>query len=44
MKLGRDVEIAVIGTGFAGIAVAYYLCTEYQTKSVLPIDSRQPLS
>ena len=44
MKLGRDVEIAVIGTGFAGIAVAYYLCTEYQKKSVLLIDSRQPMS
>ncbi len=30
MTPSRDVEIAVIGAGFAGIAVAYYLCTEYQ--------------
>ncbi len=37
-------EIAVIGAGFAGIATAYYLCTEYQKRSVLLIDSRQPMT
>lgn len=37
-------EIAVIGAGFAGIATAYYLCTEYQKRSVLLVDSRQPMT
>jgi len=40
----RDVEIAVIGAGFAGIATAYYLCTQYKKSSVLLIDSRPPMS
>lgn len=44
MKARRDVEIVVIGAGFAGIATAYYLCREYGKKSVLLIDSRQPMS
>ena len=44
MRTNRDVEIAVIGAGFAGIATAFYLCTEYKKKSVLLIDSRQPMS
>jgi len=44
MTANRDVEIAVIGAGFAGIATAYYLCTKYQKTSVLLIDGRQPLS
>ncbi len=44
MKTSRDVEIVVIGAGFAGIATAFYLCTEYGKKSVLLIDSRQPMS
>jgi len=43
MTTGRDVEIAVIGAGFAGIATAFYLCTEYEKTSVLLIDSRQPM-
>jgi len=38
------VEIAVIGAGFAGIATAYYLCTQYKKSSVLLIDSRPPMS
>ena len=37
-------EIAVIGAGYAGIATAYYLCTEYQKRSVLLVDSRQPMT
>jgi len=40
----QNVEIAVVGAGFAGIAAAYYLCVEQQKKSVLLIDSRQPMS
>ncbi len=44
MKSSRDVEIAVIGTGFAGLATAYYLCTKYKKSSVLLIDSRPPMS
>ena len=40
----REVDIAVIGAGIAGIATAYYLCTEHAKSSVLLIDSRQPMS
>jgi len=40
----RNVEIAIVGAGFAGIAAAYYLCVEQRKKSVLLIDSRQPMS
>jgi glycine/D-amino acid oxidase-like deaminating enzyme len=40
----NEVEIAVIGAGIAGIATAYYLCVEHSHKSVLLIDSRQPMS
>ena len=40
----QKVEIAIIGAGFAGIAAAYYLCVEQKKKSVLLIDSRQPMS
>jgi len=40
----QDVEIAVIGAGIAGIAAAYYLCVEQKKKSLLLIDSRQPMS
>jgi glycine/D-amino acid oxidase-like deaminating enzyme len=39
-----NVEIAIIGAGFVGIATAYYLCQKYQRKSVLLIDSREPMS
>lgn len=40
----NSVSVAIIGAGIAGIATAYYLCTEYKTKSVLLIDHRQPMS
>jgi glycine/D-amino acid oxidase-like deaminating enzyme len=40
----KQVDIAVIGAGIAGIATAYYLCLEHGNKSVLLIDSRQPMS
>lgn len=40
----REVEIVVVGAGVAGIATAYYLCTQFNKKSVLLIDSRPPLS
>ena len=40
----QNVEIAVVGAGFAGIAAAYYLCVKQNKKSVLLIDSRQPMS
>ncbi len=40
----QEVEIAVIGAGIAGIAAAYYLCVEHKRKSVLLIDSRQPMT
>ena len=36
--------MAIIGAGIAGIATAYYLCTEFKTTSVLLIDHRQPMS
>jgi len=38
------VEVAVIGAGIAGIATAYYLCTEYRKSSVMLIDYRHPMS
>ena len=44
MKNIEDVEIAIIGAGIAGIATAYYLCKKYKRKSVLLIDSRDPMS
>jgi len=40
----QHVEIAIVGAGFTGIAAAYYLCVEQKKKSVLLIDSRQPMS
>jgi len=40
----QNVEIAIVGAGVAGIAAAYYLCVEQRKKSVLLIDSRQPMS
>ena len=39
-----QVDVAIIGAGIAGIAMAYYLCTQYGKKSVLLIDSRPPMS
>ncbi|MFK8048646.1 MAG: NAD(P)/FAD-dependent oxidoreductase [Halioglobus sp.] len=44
MKKIDDAEIVIIGAGIAGIATAYYLCKKYQRKSVLLIDSRDPMS
>ncbi len=38
------VDIAIVGAGIAGIATAYYLCTRHRAKSVLLVDSRQPMS
>ena len=43
-KEDKDVEIAVVGAGIAGIAAAYYLCAGRKKNSVLLIDSRQPMS
>lgn len=40
----QDVGTVIVGAGIAGIAAAYYLCIEQQQKSVLLIDSRQPMS
>ena len=39
-----DVEIAVIGAGVAGIATAFYLCTEHGKRSIMLIAPRQPMS
>jgi glycine/D-amino acid oxidase-like deaminating enzyme len=44
MPVVHNIEIVVIGAGVAGIATAYYLCTEYGKRSVLIVDSRQPMS
>lgn len=44
MNKQQNVEIAIIGAGFAGITTAYYLCKKYQRNSVLLIDSRDPMS
>ena len=44
LKANDSVEILVVGAGVAGIATAYYLCTQYQKRSVLLVDSRQPMS
>jgi len=44
MTTNSSVEIAVVGAGIAGIATSYYLCTQHEKKSVLLIDSRQPMS
>jgi glycine/D-amino acid oxidase-like deaminating enzyme len=43
-KPDKDVEIAIIGAGIAGIAAAYYLSAGQRKTSVLLIDSRQPMS
>ena len=44
MPVVRDVEIVVIGAGVAGIATAYYLCTDFGKRSVVIVDGRQPMS
>jgi glycine/D-amino acid oxidase-like deaminating enzyme len=43
-KFDKEVEIAIVGAGIAGIAAAYYLSAIQHKKSVLLIDSRQPMS
>ncbi|MDH3430054.1 MAG: FAD-binding oxidoreductase [Gammaproteobacteria bacterium] len=44
MKTKENVEVLVIGSGIAGIATAYYLCTRYRKSSVLLVDPRAPMS
>ena len=39
-----DMEIAIIGAGVAGIATAFYLCTEHGKRNVMLIDPLQPMS
>ena len=43
-KADQEVDIAIIGAGIAGIAAAYYLSSAPKKRSVLLIDSRQPMS
>lgn len=40
----RDVEIAVIGAGIAGIATAHYLAVRYRRARLLIIDMGQPMT
>lgn len=40
----EEVDVAVIGAGNAGIAVAYYLVKEQGIKSVALVDARDPMS
>lgn len=44
MKRRDATEILVIGSGYAGIATAYYLCVEHGTSSILIVDPRAPMS
>lgn len=44
MKKVNDVEIAINGSGVVGIETAYYLYKKYQQKSIMLIDSREPMS
>ena len=37
-------EVAVVGAGNIGIAVAYYLATRYSVRDVVLIDARDPMS
>lgn len=43
-KQANQTEIAIIGAGIAGIATAFYLCTEHKKRDVVLVDSRQPMS
>ena len=40
----ESVDVAVIGAGNVGIAVAYYLVTEQRTRNVTLIDALAPMS
>lgn len=40
----EEVDVAVIGAGNAGIAVAYYLAKEQGVRSVALVDARDPMS
>jgi glycine/D-amino acid oxidase-like deaminating enzyme len=44
VKADQEVAIAIIGAGIAGIAAAYYLSAVRGKRSVLLVDSRQPMS
>ncbi|MDP6804775.1 MAG: FAD-binding oxidoreductase [Rhodospirillales bacterium] len=39
-----EVEIAIVGAGIAGIATAYYLCTEHGVRDLLILDALPPMS
>ncbi len=39
-----SVEVAIIGAGNVGIAVAYYLCRRHGLRNVVIVDSRDPMS
>ncbi|RWB69973.1 FAD-binding oxidoreductase [Mesorhizobium sp.] len=41
---GENVEVAVIGAGSIGLAVAYYLVREYGVSRIALIDPRDPMS
>lgn len=44
MSSSQSTEIAIVGSGIAGIAAAYYLATKYDQHAVTLIDSRAPMS
>ena len=44
MPTDTRVDVAIVGAGIAGIATAYHLCVRQGVRSVLLIDSRQPMS
>lgn len=39
-----EVEIAIVGAGIAGIATAYYLCTEHGIRDLVILDPWAPMS
>ncbi|MEP7261116.1 MAG: FAD-dependent oxidoreductase, partial [Usitatibacter sp.] len=40
----EQVDVAVIGAGSVGIAVAYYLVRDHQVRNIALIDPRDPMS
>lgn len=44
MKRHDATEVLVIGSGYAGIATAYYLSAEYGKSSIMLVDPRAPMS